>query len=69
MKHGAILVINRAYSEKGEFMSITEQIEKVKEEMCSSYCKYPDQEIPEGKTEDWLFEEGSPCENCPLNKL
>ena len=30
MKHGAILVINRACSEKGEFMSITEQIEKVR---------------------------------------
>ncbi len=59
----------RAFGEEGEPMSITEQIEKVREEMCSSYCKYPEQEIHEGKTVDWLFEEGSPCENCPLNKL
>lgn len=49
--------------------SITQQFEEIKEEMCDQYCKYTNQPIPEGKDEDWLFESGSLCENCPLNRL
>lgn len=48
---------------------ITEILEEVKEEMCDKYCIYPKQPIPEGKTENGLFEEDSPCNNCPLNQL
>ena len=47
---------------------ITEILEEVIAEMCDHYCKYPEM-TPEGESEDWLWEEGSPCENCPLNKL
>lgn len=51
-------------------MSVTELIEKVKEDMCNGYCKYSNAPIPEGKTEDWLYEdEDSPCNDCPLNRL
>ena len=50
--------------------TLTEQLEEVKEEMCTNYCKYPNQPIPAGKTEDWLFDDDdSPCNKCPLNKL
>ena len=51
-------------------MSISEQIEKVKEKMCDSYCKYPCMAPPEGKDEDWLYmDEDSPCNSCPLCDL
>lgn len=51
-------------------MSVTELIEKVKEDMCNDYCKYSNAPIPEGKTEDWLYEDkDSPCNDCPLNRL
>lgn len=44
-------------------------VDDYKSIMCDKYCKYPNQPIPEGKTEDWLIEdEDSPCNNCPLNK-
>lgn len=49
-------------------MSIQEQLEQVKFEICDKYCKYPTEEGHEDNP-DWLFEEGSPCDNCPLNKL
>lgn len=51
-------------------MSISECIEQVKTEVCKDYCKYPNMEPPEGKDENWLFEEEeSPCLTCPLNQL
>ena len=40
-----------------EQLSIVQQIEQIKEEMCDKYCRYPLEPIPEGKDEDWLFEE------------
>jgi hypothetical protein len=43
--------------------------EEVAAEICDKYCKYPTMPIPEGKTEDWLMEDGGPCENCPLNRI
>lgn len=49
--------------------TIREQLEDICEEVCDKICKYPDMPVPEGKTDNWLFEEGSPCEDCPLNKL
>lgn len=44
-------------------------IEKTCNKMCDSYCKYPLMDPPEGKNEDWLYEDDSPCCNCPLNNL
>lgn len=48
-------------------MTITEQIESIKEQMCNDYCKYP---------ESWDAEEhgcelydSDICINCPLNRL
>ena len=46
--------------------SITEILEEVKEAMCDNYCKYSNMEHD---NEEWLFEKGSPCETCPLNRL
>ena len=50
-------------------MSVTEKLEEVKERMCDSYCKYPCMEPPEGKDENWLTDEDSPCRDCPLLAL
>lgn len=49
--------------------SIAEILEDVKTQICDHYCKYPEQDIPEGKDEDWLMDSDSPCANCPLNQL
>lgn len=44
--------------------------ENVFSEICDKICKYSSAPVPEGKTEDWLFEdEDSPCNSCPLNRL
>lgn len=49
---------------------ISDILEEVREDMCNNYCKYPNMPVPEGKTEDWLFDdEDSPCNDCPLNYL
>lgn len=51
-------------------MSICEQLEKVKEEMCDKYCKYPHEPVPDGKDDNYLYEDDdSPCLTCPLNRL
>lgn len=51
-------------------MSVSDIIEKTKTEMCDHYCRYPKEPIPEGKSENWLFEDDdSPCMTCPLNNL
>ena len=50
-------------------MTVREQIEEIIEKICDSYCKYPNMTPPEGKTEDWLFDDDSPCRNCPLNQM
>lgn len=42
--------------------------EKVAAVFCDEYCKYPSMPIPEGKSEDWLFEDDSPCLKCPFTK-
>lgn len=53
-----------------ENKSVTEIMEEVRDEICNHYCKYPIQPIPEGKTEDWLFDDpDSPCQNCLLDRL
>ncbi len=50
---------------KGVIMK-AEILEEVKKSMCDDYCKYSNME---NDNEDWLFEKGSPCETCPLNRL
>lgn len=47
--------------------SITEILEETKAEMCDKYCKYPYEPIPEGRDDDWMFNDI--CPNCPLNRL
>ena len=47
--------------------TITEQLDKIKEDICDHYCKYPEMD---GKEDDWLLmDEDSPCKNCPLNNI
>ena len=48
-------------------MTISEQIESIKERMCDQYCKWPDKwdEEAEGIP---LFE-SEHCEHCPLMEL
>jgi len=51
-------------------MTVTTIINKVIEQMCDEYCRFPREPIPEGKGEDWLTEDAdSPCNTCPLNWL
>ena len=50
-------------------MSISECIEQVKTEICRDYCKYTGMEPPEGKDENWMYEEDSPYLTCPINNL
>lgn len=49
--------------------TVVEVLEEVCAEICNKYCKYPDMPVPEGKTEDWLLEEGGPCDTCPMNRI
>ena len=49
---------------------VTEVLTEVVEEFCQHYCKYPEMETPEGKSDDWLTEdEDSPCNNCPFMRI
>lgn len=57
-------------------MTICEQLEKIKSEMCSSYCMYPElykvkylQEEFENEEEAQETMRITVCENCPLVKL
>lgn len=49
--------------------TIPEILQRTVETMCHDFCQYPNMPIPEGKTEDWLCEEGGPCFDCPFNDL
>lgn len=44
--------------------TVTGILEKVKQEICDSYCKYPT--LAEREE---LFEDNSPCMECPLTRL
>lgn len=49
--------------------TITETVEKVKEEICDNYCKYPllcGQHPEEEEFAEWL---NKVCQECPMNKL
>lgn len=45
--------------------TVTGILEKVKQEICDGYCKYPTLTKREGE----LFEDNSPCMECPLTRL
>lgn len=49
--------------------SIEDIIEEVKIQICDNFCKWPGAPIPEGKDENWLWDDDSPCNDCPLNRL
>ena len=49
-------------------MTVCEQIEKIKEQICDNYCKYPEQ-FKKGKIEDIDELVNTICKNCPLLKL
>lgn len=49
-------------------VSIAEQIEDIKEDMCDNYCKMP----YKYSSYEWLevaYSKDSPCIDCPLNRL
>jgi len=52
-----------------ESKTLSQIFEDIKSGVCDGICKYTHAPAPEGKTEDWLYEDGSPCETCPLNML
>ena len=48
-------------------MTITEQLDVIKEEVCDKLCRYPDM-VDNGELTEELFE--IQCDiHCPLNKL
>ena len=57
----------KAYMERERLMSITEQIESVKADICNHYCKYPNEW--DEKKEGIELCDSDICENCPLNRL
>lgn len=52
-------------------MSITETLNKISEEMCNKYCKFPEQYYSQTDDVDAACEKmlKEKCENCPLNKI
>lgn len=48
-----------------KLLTVTETIEKVKEDMCSNYCKLPEKYTEE----EWEALDYAPCEDCPLGRL
>ena len=57
----------KALIEREEHMSITEQIESVKEDICNHYCKYPD--TWDEEKEGIELCDSDICRDCPLNRL
>ena len=49
--------------------TVEQILEEVREEICDKYCKYPEQTPPEGKDDDWLMDDDSPCLYCPMSRL
>lgn len=48
-------------------MTVTEEIEQIKEDMCRNYCKYPD--TWDENVEGCELCESDVCRECPLNRL
>lgn len=45
--------------------SVMQIIEEIKEDICSNYCKMPEQFTPE----EWEEKFMEVCSNCPLDRL
>ena len=52
----------------GIVQELQETIEKVMNEMCDNYCKYPEKYTKE-EWDEIAFNDDSPCINCPLTRL
>ena len=52
-----------------ERMTICEQLEAMREEICNDYCKYPEMRVPKFLDESWQQQLEVICEKCPLNDL
>ena len=52
-------------------MTISEQFESIKEQMCDKYCKWPEMSRSAHKDPDEAFEwlMHNHCEHCPLQEL
>ncbi len=51
-------------------MTVIEQLQKIKEEMCSDYCKYSDPvRLPRCLKEESAKMKDKICTKCPMNEL
>ena len=50
-----------------EDMTRTEQLQKIFDDMCRNYCKWPD--LWDEEKEGCELSESEHCQNCPLGKL
>lgn len=52
-------------------MQIIDQLQKIADEMCDKYCKYPEQYESQYDDTDEAWDKMmcEVCDNCPLNKL
>lgn len=50
-----------------EDMTITEQLQKIFDDMCTNYCKWPEKWDEEA--EGCELSESEHCANCPLSRL
>ena len=55
---------------KEDTQTIPAILAEIAEQMCTTRCKWPEMEIPDGRSIDWLVDDNdSPCNTCPLRYL
>ena len=53
-----------------ERMTIPEQLQKIKDEICSDYCRYSDTErVPSYLQDHFAKTRDEKCRKCPINDL
>lgn len=52
-----------------EIKTIPQMLEEIAHDICDHYYKYSAMEPPEDKDENWLMDDDSPCQMCPLQRL
>ena len=63
-----MIVVTQEDREKKSLRELTEEyIEDVAQEICDSYCKYPEQWDAEKEGKELI--DSDICINCPLNRL
>ncbi len=50
-----------------EDMTVREQIEKISDDFCNNYCKWPD--LFDEEAEGYELADSEHCANCPIGKL